>query len=146
MDDLDRKILTLLSQNARMPVKDIAEQVSLTSPAVSSRIHRMEQEGLIGGYTVQLKRPAGQTYIDALISLSINPAFRDELLAMLETQREVLRCYHVTGDHSFLIMVSCNSMEDLEHIIMRFQKLGQTNTQIILSTPVDRSGIETLLL
>jgi Lrp/AsnC family leucine-responsive transcriptional regulator len=146
MDDLDRKILTLLSQNARMPVKDIAEQVSLTSPAVSSRIHRMEQEGLIGGYTVQLKRPADHTYIDALISLSINPSFRDELLAMLETQREVLRCYHVTGDHSFLIMVSCSSMEDLEHIIMRFQKLGQTNTQIILSTPVDRSGIETLLL
>jgi Lrp/AsnC family leucine-responsive transcriptional regulator len=106
----------------------------------------MEQEGLIGGYTVQLKRPADHTYIDALISLSINPSFRDELLAMLETQREVLRCYHVTGDHSFLIMVSCSSMEDLEHIIMRFQKLGQTNTQIILSTPVDRSGIETLLL
>ena len=39
MDDLDRKILTLLAKNARMPVKEIAEQVSLTSPAVSSRIH-----------------------------------------------------------------------------------------------------------
>ena len=42
MDDLDRKILSLLAHNARMPVKEIAEQVSLTSPAVSSRIHKME--------------------------------------------------------------------------------------------------------
>ena len=49
MDDLDHKILQLLAENARMPVKDIAQRVSLTSPAVSSRIHRLEQEGVIGG-------------------------------------------------------------------------------------------------
>ena len=47
MDDLDHKIVQLLSENARMPVKDIAQKVSLTSPAVSSRIHRLEQEGII---------------------------------------------------------------------------------------------------
>ena len=41
MDDLDRKILSLLAKNARMPVKEIAEQVALTSPAVSSRIHKL---------------------------------------------------------------------------------------------------------
>ena len=49
MDDLDHKIIQLLAENARMPVKDIAQQVNLTSPAVSSRIHRLEQEGIIGG-------------------------------------------------------------------------------------------------
>ena len=45
MDDLDRKILSLLAKNARMPVKEIAEQVSLTSPAVSSRIHKARPPG-----------------------------------------------------------------------------------------------------
>lgn len=65
MDDLDRKILSLLVQNARMPVKEIAEQVSLTSPAVSSRIHKMETDGIINGYTVLLNRPADQVYVDA---------------------------------------------------------------------------------
>ena len=57
MDDLDHKIVQLLSENARMPVKDIAQKVSLTSLAVSSRIHRLEQEGIIGGYTVVLVQP-----------------------------------------------------------------------------------------
>ena len=57
MDDLDRKILSLLAKNARMPVKEIAEQVSLTSPAVSSRIHKLETDGIISGYTVTLNRP-----------------------------------------------------------------------------------------
>ena len=68
MDDLDRKILTLLAKNARMPVKEIAEQVSLTSPAVSSRIHKLETDGIISGYTVTLNRPADRMYVDALIS------------------------------------------------------------------------------
>ena len=45
MDDLDRKILALLAKNARMPVKEIAEKVALTSPAVSSRIHKLETDG-----------------------------------------------------------------------------------------------------
>ena len=47
MDDLDRKILALLAKNARMPVKEIAEKVALTSPAVSSRIHKLETDGII---------------------------------------------------------------------------------------------------
>ena len=68
MDDLDRKILSLLAKNARMPVKEIAEQVSLTSPAVSSRIHKLETDGIISGYTVTLNRPADRMYVDALIS------------------------------------------------------------------------------
>lgn len=142
MDDLDRKILRLLSQNARMPVKDIAAGVSLTSPAVSGRIHRMEQEGVIEGYTVVLRRPADQTSVDALISVSAKPGVREELMALLQSRREVLQCYHVTGDHSFLVKASCPTMADLEHLITSCQRLGQTSTQIILSTPVDRSGMD----
>ena len=63
MDDLDRKILSLLAKNARMPVKEIAEQVALTSPAVSSRIHKLETDGIISGYTVVLNpRPTACTW------------------------------------------------------------------------------------
>lgn len=138
MDELDQKILALLSRNARMPLKDIAERVSLTSPAVSSRIRRLEQEGIIERYTVVLRRPEGQKRVNALISLSTKPTMRRQLIGELEAMPEVLQCYHVTGDHSFLIKVSCEGMNRLEHLITRLQQMGQTNTQIILSTPVDR--------
>lgn len=58
MDDFHRKILALLAKNARMPVKEIAEKVALTSPAVSSRIrYKLETDGIISGYTVMLKPP-----------------------------------------------------------------------------------------
>ena len=109
MDDLDRKILALLAKNARMPVKEIAEQVALTSPAVSSRIHKLETDGIIGGYTVTLNRPADRVYVDALISLSVAPSKHEAFLHLIQNSREVLQCYHVTGDYTFLIKVSCGS-------------------------------------
>lgn len=93
MDDLDRKILTLLAKNARMPVKEIAEQVSLTSPAVSSRIHKLETDGIISGYTVTLNRPADRMYVDALISLSVAPSKQDAFLELLQT---AARCCSAT--------------------------------------------------
>ena len=116
MDDLDRKILSLLAHNARMPVKEIAERVALTSPAVSSRIHKLEADGVISGYTVVLNRPAGRLYVDALISLSVAPSEREGLLNLLQNSREVMQCYHVTGEYTFLIKVSCGSMMQLEHL------------------------------
>ena len=146
MDDLDRKILSLLAKNARMPVKEIAEQVALTSPAVSSRIHKLETDGIISGYTVVLNRPADRVYVDALISLSVTPSHRDELVELMQNSKEVLQCYHVTGAYTFLIKVSCGSMPQLEHLILQFQKLGTTSTQIILSTPVNHGDLEAMML
>ena len=133
MDDLDRKILSLLAKNARMPVKEIAEQVALTSPAVSSRIHKLETDGIISGYTVVLNRPADRVYVDALISLSVTPSHRDELVELMQNSKEVLQCYHVTGAYTFLIKVSCGSMPQLEHLILQFQKLGTKEMQISLA-------------
>ena len=91
MDELDQQILGLLAKNARMPVKEIAREVSLTSPAVSSRIHRLEQEGVIGGYTVRINLPDSRTRVNALISLSIPPSMRESFLQELSTIPEVLQ-------------------------------------------------------
>ena len=126
MDDLDQKILRLLMKNARMPVK------------VSSRIRRLEAEGIIGGYTVRLHRPGEASRVQALISISANAASREEFLTLVEQEPQVLQCWRVTGSYNFIVKVSCESIDDLEHLLTRMQKLGSTNTQIILNTAVDR--------
>ena len=71
MDTIDKQILSLLAENARMPVKEIADRVALTSPAVSGRIRRMEQDGIIDGYTVVLRPQSSKTQVNALVSLSL---------------------------------------------------------------------------
>ena len=136
MDDLDHKIIQLLAENARMPVKDIAQQVNLTSPAVSSRIHRLEQEGIIGGYTVVLCHPDAPARVEALISVLVDAA---SFLAMIEQESQVLQCFRVTGSYNFIIKVSCTDIDALEHLLTKMQKMGSTNTQIILNTQLDRN-------
>lgn len=138
MDDLDHKIIRLLAENARMPVKDIAQRVNLTSPAVSSRIHRLEQEGIIAGYTVVLRHPGAPARVEALISVLVDSAAREEFLAMIEAEPQVLQCFRVTGSYNFMLKVSCTDIDALEHLLTRMQKLGSTNTQIILNTQLDR--------
>ena len=139
MDDLDHKIIQLLAENARMPVKDIAQKVSLTSPAVSSRIHRLEQEGIIGGYTVVLRNPGAPARVEALISVLVDAATRASFLAMIEQESQVLQCFRVTGSYNFIIKVSCTDIDALEHLLTKMQKMGSTNTQIILNTQLDRN-------
>lgn len=138
MDTIDKQILSLLSQNARMPVKEIASRVSLTSPAVSGRIRRMEEDGLIAGYTLVLSPDSSKRRVNALISLSMLPAEKDSFLQLLQELPAVSQCYHVTGIHSYIVQVSCRDMDELEHLINKFQKFGQTSTQIILSTLLHR--------
>lgn len=139
MDDLDRKIIQLLSENARMPVKEIAQRINLTSPAVSCRIHRLEQEGVIGGYTVVLHHPDAKPRIQALIAVLSGPESRDDFLHLVEQEPQVLQCYRVTGSFNFIVKVSCADIDALEHLLTRMQKLGSTNTQIILNTELDRT-------
>ena len=139
MDELDHKIVQLLAENARMPVKDIAQHVSLTSPAVSSRIHRLEQEGVIAGYTVVLHRPDTPALVEALISVLVDATTRADFLSLVDEEPQVLQCYRVTGSYNFMVKVSCTDIDALEHLLTRMQKLGSTNTQIILNTQLDRS-------
>lgn len=138
MDEMDQEILALLTADGRMAVKEIAARISLTSPAVSERIKRLERSGVIAGYTVLLGDAQKGARVDALISISVAPADRAQFLELLEAQANVRQCFHVTGSYSYLVKVRCIDMDELEHSINRFQKLGQTSTQIILSTPVER--------
>lgn len=140
MDDIDKRILNLLAQNARMTVKDIAQKVALTSPAVSERIRRMEREDIIAGYTVVYGDKVTEHQIEALISVSVAPSDHEEFLMLADHQLGVARCYHVTGSYSFILCVACSGIAELESLINRFQKFGATSSQIILSTSVDRSA------
>ncbi len=134
MDTLDKQILALLEQNARMSVKEIAAGVALTPPAVSQRIRRLEQEGILQGYTTVIDLAKAGRSIRALISLSVPPAAREDFLHLVAQQPSVLQCHHVTGDYSYILSVATRDMDSLERLINRFQKIGQTSTQIILSS------------
>ena len=56
----------------------------------------------------------------------------------MESEPQVLQCWRVTGSYNFIVKVSCESIDGLEHLLTKMQKMGSTNTQIILNTQTDR--------
>ena len=145
MDNIDRKILTILQDNARTPLKVIAEQVFLSSPAVSARIERLEAAGLITSYQAQLSAAAMGYQIKAFISLEVEPRQKPEFYPYIEKCPNVMECNCLTGDYSMLLKVCFHTTQELDQFINQLDQFGRTRTQIVFSTPVEHRGIPAAL-
>ena len=141
MDNIDRCILALLQEDARIPLKTIAAKVHLSSPAVSSRMERMEKEGLIDGYTVCLNCEKLGYPITAFINLDLDPTDKTRFYPYIQSCPNVLECACVTGQYSMLIKVAFESTAALDGFINELQQFGKTNTQIVFSTAVPPRSI-----
>ena len=111
MDKIDKKIITLLQQNARMPLKALAENVFLSSPAVSARIERLEKEEIIEGYEVKINQLKLGYHITAFINLEVAPVQKPDFYPFIKSCPNVVECNCVTGNLS----ASFRSSEEQVH-------------------------------
>ena len=142
MDKIDCKIISLLQENARYPLKYLAEKVELSSPAVSARIERLESQGILTGYHATLDPVTLGYHITAFINLTLEPHQKVEFYPFIEKCPNVLECNCVTGAYSMLIKVCFPSTQELDVFIGQLQKFGKTETQIVFSTAVQPRGID----
>lgn len=142
MDSIDKKLITLLQKDARMPLKALAEQVHLSSPAVSARLERLQRDNIIVGYEVKINPIKLGYHITAFINLEIVPAQKPEFYPFVKECHNVIECNCVTGDYSMLLKVAFASTIELDTFIGKLQKFGRTSTQIVFSTPVETRGID----
>ena len=142
MDSIDKKILHLLQENARYPLKYLAEKVQLSSPAVSARIERLESQGILTGYHATLDPVMLGYHITAFINLTLEPHQKAEFYPFISACPNVLECNCVTGTYSMLIKVCFPSTQELDIFIGKLQTFGKTETQIVFSTAVQPRGID----
>ena len=114
MDEIDLKLLRLLQKNARTPIKALAGEVRLSSPAVSARIERLEKQGIIRAYTLDLDPLQLGHHILAYIHLDMQPTQKEEFYPFIAACSNVLECNCVTGNYSMLIKVSFASTQELD--------------------------------
>lgn len=142
MDKIDYKIIELLQKNARYPLKHLAEEVYLSTPAVSARIEKLEEAGIIRGYSVDVNPLKLGYNIKAFINLEMSPKQKPEFYPFIASCPNVLECNCVTGKYSMLIKVAYHTTLELDAFIGELQKFGNTDTQIVFSTPVEHRGID----
>ena len=137
VDTADRTILKLLSENARVPIKQLAQEAYLSSPAASARVERLEKKGVIKGYQAMLDHEAMGFHILAFVNIAIAPERKAELIKYADSCANVLECHHVTGSHSLIFKVCFHTTMELEAFVGRLQTYGKTETQVVFSTPIE---------
>ena len=139
LDDLDVKTLSLLCQRGRMTWAELAGQLGLSAPAAADRVKRLEERGIIAGYSARLNAEALGLDLTAFIAVTLDqPRHREGFLAAVQVNGEILECHHVTGDDDYLLKVRCCHTRALEALITNRLKaiegVAKTRTLIVLST------------
>ncbi|WP_020673474.1 Lrp/AsnC family transcriptional regulator [Amycolatopsis nigrescens] len=140
LEPLDQAIARELAADGRRSFTDLAERVGLSVSAVHQRVRRLEQRGVIRGYTARLDTEQIGLPLTALISLTPNdPGAPDDYPHRLEHITEIESCYSVAGDESYILLVRVASPLGLEDLLRRIREAAKvsTRTTVVLSTPFE---------
>lgn len=137
LDQIDQEIIRELSANGRASLKELASKVFLSSPAVASRLERLERDGFITGYAAQIDPKAMGYPIKAFISLEVRPDQKKDFYPYIQKIPNVVECSCVTGDYSMLVEGYFASTSQLDQFIGELHHFGKTSTQIAFSTSVE---------
>jgi Lrp/AsnC family transcriptional regulator, leucine-responsive regulatory protein len=138
LDETDTRLLRLLEDNARLSLADLARTVALSPQSVGERLKRLEDTGVLAGYTVRLDARALGLGIAAYIRVRPMIGELPRVAKLIQDCPEVVECDRITGDDCFIAKVYVERVEDLERVIDRLIPFAQTNTSIVQSSPVAR--------
>lgn len=143
IDDVDRKILSFLVNNARMPFLEIARECGISGAAVHQRVRKLETNGVISGSRLIVKPGTLGLNVCAFISLSLSEDNKyPEVVAALKHVPEIVECHFVTGKAALFLKVYCldndHLMEILLNTIQRIPYVQSTDTMISLDEAFER--------
>lgn len=136
IDATDRAIIAALNENGRMTVRDLAEQIGMSSPSVTERIRKLEDAGAIRGYTIIVDPTVFGLGIAAHVRLCALPGEVKRVAQMLVNAPEIVEADHVTGEDCFVAKVVVGDVQELETVMDRFLPFSSVDTAIIQSSTV----------
>ena len=138
LDDIDRMLLAALAEDARASVAELAKHIGLSAPSTSERLRRLEAQGVIGGYTVQIDPRALGYTLQAIVRVKPMPGQLHLVEEVLRRIPEFVECDKVTGDDCFIGRLVVRSMAELDAVLDKVAERAETSTAIVKSTPVPR--------
>jgi Lrp/AsnC family leucine-responsive transcriptional regulator len=138
LDGIDVRILDALVDDARVSLADLARAVGLSSPSISERMKRLEEAGVIEGYTVRINPQALGLPLAAWLRIRPIPGELKRVAEILRGLPAIVECDRITGDDCFIARAHVRSVAELESLIDAIIPYAMTNTSIIQSSPVPR--------
>lgn len=148
LDDLDRKILRLLQEDARLSFRAIGERVGIRAPSVHARVKRMEADGVIRSYRADVDPLKAGLPMAAFVTIGLeggrkgNVPRTDAIAAVLRKHPEVLEVHAITGEDDLLVKLRVADIEGLERVLIRvlepLEGVRRTTTMIVVRTMFER--------
>lgn len=146
MDSIDTVLLDRLQSHGRESWARLGSLTGMTGPAAAERVRRLEDDGVIRGFTAVVNAEALGVSVTAFVSLTLEGAeHRADFIARVLALPEVQECHHVTGDHDYLLKLRCRNTLDLDRLLSRDLKgvpgVTRTRTAIALSTAKESMAV-----
>ncbi|RQU91912.1 Lrp/AsnC family transcriptional regulator [Burkholderia cenocepacia] len=138
LDATDRAIVAALADDARIATSELARQIGLSAPATADRVRRLEAQGVIAAFTVELAPRALGYTLQAIVRVKPLPGQLHLVEELLRRIPEFVECDKVTGDDCFICRLYLRTIEHLDDILSKVTERAETSTAIVKSTPVPR--------
>jgi Lrp/AsnC family leucine-responsive transcriptional regulator len=136
IDPVNLRVLEELQRDPRLTMSELGRRVGMSSPAVTERVRRLEEAGVIQGYRVELNPTALGLPITAYIRIRPSPGQLSKIAELAQQIPEVVECHRVTGEDCFILKVYIPAIDQLDRLLDRFLLYGSTTTNLIQSSPV----------
>ncbi|MDR0509639.1 MAG: Lrp/AsnC ligand binding domain-containing protein [Rikenellaceae bacterium] len=143
IDEIDRKILRYLVENARMPFLEIARECGISGAAIHQRVKKLDEAGVILGSKIDIDPRLLGYDVCAIIGVQLkDPASNDDTIARLKEINEIVECHFIAGHYSILLKVYCRDNDHMMHTlfdkIRKIPTIYDTETFISLMEPFSR--------
>jgi len=141
LDDISWKIVEVLQANARISFSELARMLGLSPPAVAERVHRIEESGIIEGYTARINRAVLGKPLIAFVRVTVVPARYAAFTAAVHEVPDILECHHTMGAQSYIVKVAAASVEAIDAVIAQLGSFGTSETSLVLSSPIPHATV-----
>lgn len=146
MDSIDYKVIDKLMTQGRITWAELGTFLDLSPPAAAERVRRLEEKGVIKGYTALLDPESVGCGLTAFISVTLErPEHRPAFISRIQELAAIQECHHVTGDDDYILKVRCGGIRDLEKIVSNCLKdlpgIATTRTTVVLSTVKETAAL-----
>ena len=138
LDDTDRRIIGELTTDGRLSFAELGRRVSLSAPAATERVQRLERAGVITGYRAEIDPRQLGYQLTAIVRIKPAPGQLPRIPELAAEIPEVGECHRITGEDCFYLKVHLRSIDELGALLDRFLVYGETTTSLINASPVPR--------
>jgi len=132
-DEIDVMILSELEKNSRLSIRELSKRINLSPPSVTERVKRLEDNGVIEGYTISINKKKLGISIDCIIKVTMRNGEYKKFKNFIKNYSRSEWCYRIAGDGCFLVKLSVKDLNEIEEFINEVSPYAITITSIAFS-------------